>query len=256
MAMNNTMKMVIVGDGSIGKTCLLAAIKNPDADVTSGEYNATVAENSVETWMYEGQEKDVDVWDTAGQEAFSMLRKMAYPSSNVVVVGFCMTDKDSLNNVLNGDASWCKEITNVIDGFDSWILVGTKCDLWENWKDDDEHKANCVTMEDCYKVAEELKAKDFFVTSAKTGVNVKELQSAILKVGLGNKRGKDHPAYRRPEAPKPKPEAPKPKPEAPKPKPEAPKPDAGKPDAGKPAGKPDTGKKEEVKDKSGCCVLL
>ena len=66
--------------------------------------------------MHEGQEQDVDVWDTAGQEAFSMLRKMAYPYSNVVVVGFCMTDKDSLNNVLYGDDSWCKEITNTIAG--------------------------------------------------------------------------------------------------------------------------------------------
>ena len=114
--------------------------------------NATVAENTVEAWMHNGQEHDVDVWDTAGQEAFSMLRKMAYPSSNVVVVGFCMTDKHSLHNILNGDDAWCKEITNTIEGFDSWILVGTKSDLWEAWKDDDAHKANCVTMEDCYKV--------------------------------------------------------------------------------------------------------
>merc|ERR1711966_453307 len=168
---------------------------------TSGEYSATVADNTVQTWMYEGQEQEVDVWDTAGQESFSMLRKMAYPSSNVVVVGFCMTSKDSLNNVLGcGDGSWCKEITNVIAGFDSWILVGTKCDLWENWKDDDQHKANCVTMEDCYKVAEELKAKDFFVTSALSGHNVQELQSAILRVGMANKSRKGSPAYSRPGA--------------------------------------------------------
>ena len=81
-----------------------------------------------------------------------MLRKMAYPSSNVVVVAFSMVDKHSLNIILNGDYAWCKEITNTIQGFDSWILVGTKCDLWEAWKDDDAHKANCVTMVDCYKV--------------------------------------------------------------------------------------------------------
>ena len=153
--------------------------------------NATVADNTVETWGPEGDKHDVDVWDTAGQEAFSMLRKMAYPSSNVVVVGFTMTDKNSLQNILVGKDAWCKEITDVIEGFDSWILVGTKCDLWDDWKDDDAHKADCVTMEDCYKVclpqicigqvamlilgqvAEELKVKAFFVTSAKTHVNVK-----------------------------------------------------------------------------------
>merc|ERR1712195_415326 len=223
MSAGPSMKMVIVGDGSIGKTCLLAAIKDPEADVTSGEYNATVADNTVETWGPEGDKHDVDVWDTAGQEAFSMLRKMAYPSSNVVVVGFTMTDKNSLQNILGHDISWCKEITDVIEGFDSWILVGTKCDLWDDWKDDDAHKADCVTMEDCYKVAEELKVKAFFVTSAKTHVNVKEVQDAILRVGLANKKGKDVPVYKRPEPPKPK------------------------------AGEPAKGTSE---DKSGCRVLL
>merc|ERR1719272_2180719 len=244
MSAGPSMKMVIVGDGSIGKTCLLAAIKDPEADVTSGEYNATVADNTVETWGPEGDKHDVDVWDTAGQEAMSFLRKMAYPSSNVVVVAFCMTDKNSLQNILVGKDAWCREITDVIEGFDSWILVGTKCDLWDDWKDDDAHKADCVTMEDCYKVAEELKVKAFFVTSAKTHVNVKEVQDAILRVGLANKKGKDVPVYKRPEAPKPKVEEPKVEEPKPEPKLEAAKPEAGKPDKG------------TSEDKSGCCVLL
>ena len=96
--------------------------------------------------------QDIDVWDTAGQEAFSQLRKLAYPACNVAVLGFCMTEKNSLHNILNSDTAWTKEITDVIGDFDSWILVGTKCDLWDEWKEDDKHKENCVTMEDCYKV--------------------------------------------------------------------------------------------------------
>merc|ERR1711865_1095631 len=107
------MKMVIIGDGCVGKTCLLAAIKDPGDDVTSGEYNATIADNTVESWEHYGDIHDVDVWDTAGQEAFSMLRKMAYPGANVVVVAFSMTDKDSLDNILQGETAWRKELADV-----------------------------------------------------------------------------------------------------------------------------------------------
>ena len=126
-------------------------LKPTRGSLTVSVSDNALAEDTIETWMHEGQEHDLDVWDTAGQEAFSMLRKMAYPSSNIVVVAFSMVDKWSLYNIVNGDDAWCKEITNTIQGFD-WILVGTKCELWNDWKDDDAHKANCVTMEDCYKV--------------------------------------------------------------------------------------------------------
>ena len=63
-----------------------------------------------------------------------------------------MTDKDSLDNVLRGDYAWREEITDTIGEFDSWILVGTKSDLWDEWKDSKGHKDQCVSMEDCYKV--------------------------------------------------------------------------------------------------------
>jgi len=202
MASATPVKMVIVGDGSIGKTCLLAAIKDPDL-VMSDEYAASMVDNTVEQWPLDGKIQDIDVWDTAGQEQFEMLRKMAYPASNVVVLGFCMTDKDSLQNILHGDGAWTKEITNNIGPYDSWVLVGTKSDLWDEWKDDDAKKAKCVTMEDCYKVAEELKAKSFLATSAKTHTNMAELQTAILRAAIANRDKKDLPAFKRPAPPKP-----------------------------------------------------
>jgi small GTP-binding protein len=249
MSGKETMKMVIVGDGSIGKTCLLAAIKDPDKDVTSGAYNATVAENVVEEWELDGEKVDVDVWDTAGQEAFSMLRKMAYPSSHVVVLGFSMTAKDSLKNITEGKDSWVNEIRNTVSGFESWILVGTKYDLWETEHEKDDE---CVTMEACYQVAEELKAKHFFVTSALTKLNVKEVQDAILRTGVANKNGKDTPAWKRPASPKPAAES--------KPAAAEPKPPAGGGAESKPAppakSKPSEVSKEKKPSDSGCCVLL
>lgn len=247
--------MVIVGDGSIGKTCLLHAIKasadNDDEDVTSGAYSATIAENSLEKWEYQGNMYNVDVWDTAGQEAFAKLRKMAYPQSNVVVVAFDMTSKNSLDNILNGQDAWIQEIRNVVAGFSSWIVVGTKHDLWEEGKVDEDKTA--VTMEDVYKVAEACDAKAVFMTSARTRHNVRETQQAILRVGIDNNEGKATPNWKRPASSAP------PASESTESKEPA---AAAKDPVAAPAKSADTKPTETKSEKSskandaGCCVLL
>ena len=92
--------------------------------------------------------QEIDVWDTAGQEAFNILRAMAYPSSNVIVLAFCMGSKDSLSNI----PFWVEEVRQTLGAFDSWILVGTKADLTVLPEQIRPNHAEVVTKEDCYKV--------------------------------------------------------------------------------------------------------
>merc|ERR1719310_1669441 len=98
--------MVIVGDGGIGKTCLLEAIKKPNEPFNE-EYVATVAQNTVETWPNgtDGDTVKIDVWDTAGQEAFGQLRTMSYPESDVIILTFDLTNATSLAN-LHSEKGW------------------------------------------------------------------------------------------------------------------------------------------------------
>merc|ERR1712166_69771 len=113
MAEELLIKTIIVGDGAIGKTCLMNAVKRP-AEEMQDDYEATVADNEVVDWQFENETWQVDLWDTAGQENFSKLRLSAYPGSNVIMVAFDMTAPESLNNIVDADKGWVAEIKSKV----------------------------------------------------------------------------------------------------------------------------------------------
>lgn len=193
MAEELLIKTIIVGDGAIGKTCLMNAVKRP-AEEMQDDYEATVADNEVVGWQFENETWQVDLWDTAGQESFSKLRLSAYPGSNVIMVAFDMTAPDSLNNIVDADKGWVKEITSKIKNFDTYVLVGTKHDLWKD--------KGGVTEDDYWMVAEKIGAKAVVMTSAKDKFNCLELKEHVLRIGIDHKKKRDSPAAKRPAAAK------------------------------------------------------
>lgn len=138
-----------------------------------------MAENEIFNWEHNGETISVDFWDTAGQEAFCALRTLAYTNTNVMIIGFDMTNHSSLENILSpADKCWKAEVMSKLPDFDHWILVGTKHDMWE--------QKGGTTLEQIYKVpvsfclterlpqvAEELQPKEVIFTSAFTKHNCK-----------------------------------------------------------------------------------
>merc|ERR1711865_89114 len=185
MAEELLIKTIIVGDGAIGKTCLMNAVKRP-AEEMQDDYEATVADNEVVDWQFENETWQVDLWDTAGQENFSKLRLSAYPGSNVIMVAFDMTAPESLNNIVDADKGWVAEIKSKVKNFDTYVLVGTKHDLWKE-------KGG---------VAEKIGAKAVVMTSAKDKHNCPELKAHVLRIGIDHKKKRDSPAAKRPAAAK------------------------------------------------------
>eukprot|EP00656_Telonema_subtile_P055700 TRINITY_DN869_c0_g1_i8.p1 TRINITY_DN869_c0_g1~~TRINITY_DN869_c0_g1_i8.p1 ORF type:complete len:236 (-),score=54.48 TRINITY_DN869_c0_g1_i8:201-908(-) len=231
------LKAVIVGDGAIGKTCLVDAIKNPTAEMSSA-YVPTVAENESFDWQYQGKDVKVDFWDTAGQEAFQALRQMAYSSSHVIIVGFDMTNPDSLSNIISPeDKCWRSEVEAKLPGFEHWILVGTKYDLWQ--------EKGGVSEEDIHKVAAILQPKNVIYSSAYTKHNCAKVQEEILRVGIANQAAEPILAW---EPPKPEAVAPA----------AAPAPDAAPAPASAHAAPPVAAPSSSTssdEDKEGCCVV-
>eukprot|EP01027_Heterolobosea_sp_BB2_P016336 GEZU01023273.1.p3 GENE.GEZU01023273.1~~GEZU01023273.1.p3 ORF type:complete len:103 (+),score=16.37 GEZU01023273.1:403-711(+) len=89
-------KCVVVGDGAVGKTCLLWVYANnsfPD------DYIPTVFENYSANVMVDGQTINLGLWDTAGQEEFDKLRPLSYPGTHVFLLCFSVVDRDSVANV-------------------------------------------------------------------------------------------------------------------------------------------------------------
>ena len=70
-------KLVIVGDGACGKTCLLMRFREPEKDLTD-EYIPTVFDNYTKQTELDGKPVTIELWDTAGQEDYDRLRPLSY----------------------------------------------------------------------------------------------------------------------------------------------------------------------------------
>lgn len=115
-------KIVIVGDGASGKTCLLHVFFE---DVYPTVYVPTVFDSFSTSIELEGKPVKLALWDTAGQEDYDRLRPLSYPNSDVVIICYSIDRPDSLINVVD---KWIHEVRYFTKDAPV-ILVGNKKDL-------------------------------------------------------------------------------------------------------------------------------
>jgi len=115
-------KLVIVGDGACGKTCLLIVFSK---DEFPEVYVPTVFENYVADIEVDGKQVELALWDTAGQEDYDRLRPLSYPDTHVILMCFSVDSPDSLENI---PEKWVPEVKHFCPNVPI-ILVGNKKDL-------------------------------------------------------------------------------------------------------------------------------
>ncbi|KAI9598574.1 GTP-binding protein rho2 [Syncephalis fuscata] len=183
-------KLIIVGDGACGKTCLLTVFH---LGRFPHEYVPTVFEHFVAELRIDGRYVSLSLWDTAGQEEYERLRPMAYSHSNVILIAYAIDSPDSLDNVVS---KWVDEVRQECPGC-PFILVGCKRDLREDGLNRGEPATNFVTVEKGAEIARQLGAKRHMECSALTGYNVDKVfehatRAALFSGALGY--SKDRPA--------------------------------------------------------------
>ncbi|ABN65291.1 GTP-binding protein, rho subfamily [Scheffersomyces stipitis CBS 6054] len=176
-------KLVIVGDGACGKTCLLIVFsKGTFPEV----YVPTVFENYVADVEVDGRRVELALWDTAGQEDYDRLRPLSYPDSNVILICFSVDSPDSLENVLE---KWISEVLHFCQGVPI-ILVACKADLRNDPATIEtlrQQQQQPVSTADGQAVAQKISATDYLECSARTGQGVREVFEAATKASLSKK---------------------------------------------------------------------
>ena len=102
-----TTKVVLIGDGGVGKTCIISRfISNEfDKEVESTD-GASYGTKELELPKL-NKKINLDIWDTAGQERYKSLTKFFYKDAQIIIMVYDITKKLTFENIKN---QWYKEI--------------------------------------------------------------------------------------------------------------------------------------------------
>ncbi|NVM37037.1 MAG: GTP-binding protein [Candidatus Lokiarchaeota archaeon] len=165
--MKKTVKLIVSGDGGVGKTSFLNRLIHDNFD---GNCKLTKGVDFFsKTLTVNGHEYNFVMWDFAGQNQFKQLLTNFVDGS---IAAFILFDLSRFNTLENAE-QWIQKLNEY--GNISAFLLGTKCDM--------------INLHECKvfdKYVSEIINKynniiGYLKISSKTGYNVKEAFNSLLK---------------------------------------------------------------------------
>lgn len=118
------LKVVILGDGGVGKSCLMNRFVSNHFDEHS--FHTIGVEFLNKDIEINGEAYTLQIWDTAGQERFKTLRTPFYRGSDICLLTYAVDDRTSFKNL----ALWRSEFLYYADVQEGstfpFIVVGNK----------------------------------------------------------------------------------------------------------------------------------
>ncbi|KAH0571712.1 Rac/Rho-like protein [Spironucleus salmonicida] len=174
-------KCVVVGDGAVGKTCLIHVFTQ---NCFPEDYIPTVFDNYQTNIDLDNRNFQLGIWDTAGQDDYDSVRPLSYSGAQVFLICYSIMAPANFDNVRQ---KWAPEIFAYKKDIPI-ILVGTKGDLLNDQEALDELKAQTksvpVTTEQAAAMQKEIGAIGNVVISARTGKGVKELFENAVRAAI------------------------------------------------------------------------
>lgn len=154
------LKVVILGNGGVGKSSLMQRFVNNEFDDQS--FHTIGVEFLNKAVTVNGRQCTLQIWDTAGQERFKSLRTPFYRGADCCLLTFDLTDRHSFETL----DMWRDEFLHYADvavpNLFPFVLLGNKEDSPERQVSDDEAREWCARNNDM----------PYFETSAMTSKNV------------------------------------------------------------------------------------
>lgn len=152
-------KIVLLGEGSVGKTSLV--LRYTENLFNDKHIETQQAAFKTKKLTLDGRRVELNVWDTAGQERYQALGPLYYRDANGALLVFDITDEDSFDRVKR----WIKELKKMLGNDIVLSIVGNKIDL---------EKDRQVPIKTAEEYAKSVNAK-LYHTSAKLNKGVEEL---------------------------------------------------------------------------------
>jgi len=177
-------KLVVVGDGAVGKTSLLISFQTKKFPTS---YVPTVFENYTAPMKHHDKSTILlHLWDTAGQEEYDRLRPLSYPNSDVVLLCFSTVNRGSFEAI---KIKWFPEVNHYIKSVPK-LLVGTKVDLRDSGTADPHaSEYEPVSTSEGEAMAKDIGASKYVEVSAKTRKNLTKVFETAVDCVLEAKGG-------------------------------------------------------------------
>jgi len=161
-------KILLIGDGSVGKTSL---VRRFVIDKFDDKYITTIGTKTSRKPMdFKFPDEDMhikiqlDIWDILGQEGMERAHRMYFKGAEAVIIVCDGTRRPTFDSL----ARWGKEVYDLCGAIPGTLAIN-KVDLRAEFQ---------VTDAEAQKVSEQMNLK-LFPTSAKTGENVEAMFQQI-----------------------------------------------------------------------------
>ncbi|CAL8466038.1 g5574 [Coccomyxa elongata] len=167
-----SVKIVLLGEGRVGKTSLLARfIHNNFKEDQQATIQAAFMSRQLQI---DSQQVEVALWDTAGQERFHSLAPLYYRDADAALLVYDISDRDTLERVRH----WVKELRTMVGDDIVLTIVGNKSDL---------ERERAVSQEEAAAFAQSIGAQHVSA-SAKTGQGIEAAVSGTAQMVLASRK--------------------------------------------------------------------
>ena len=174
-----TLKILIVGDSSVGKTNFMTRfIENKFSE---GYMTTSGIDLQTTDIQIKNKKIRIQLWDTAGQEKYKSITKNLFLKVMGAIIIYDITSEKSYINC----KMWVQMIKEECGSHMQIIIVGNKSDLTDQRKIDEEEVMNYAKEQNT----------QYIETSCKTGENIRKAVSILCEKIMENKEMTDDSSF-------------------------------------------------------------